>query len=74
MLPDYTVDYNLRIGSLRTRLYTKAHTQRFVTYFAPKFFNRLPPTIKSTVNNKRNFNVITKKYIQEHYGTFLDLL
>lgn len=74
LLTDNTVDYNLRTESLRTPLYTKAHTQRIVTYFAPKFFNRLPPNIKSTIYNKKKYNVMTKKYIQEHYATFLELI
>lgn len=74
LLPRIPSYYTTRSDLLRTHLYNKAHSQRTVTYFAPKFYNKLPSTIKSSKNNKRKFSKLTKIFIRENYEMFLDIM
>lgn len=74
LLPKIPAHHTTRSVLLRTHLYIKSHTQRIVTYFAPKFYDKLPINIKSLINNKRQFSIQTKKYIQKNYNTFLDIM
>lgn len=76
-LKNYSTNrYNTRgveKGLLRIPSSNKNINQRFVTYLAPKFYNLLPIEIRQT-NNSRNFNILCKQYISNHYHLFSNLV
>lgn len=75
ILPKSENKYNIRsMALIRTPLYIKSHTQRIITYFAPKFFNMLPENIKKYLHLKKKFKILTKTFIQNNYLKFIYLL
>lgn len=51
----------------------KTTTQRFLTFYGPKFYNVLPLEIR-TINNIKLFNRQVTKYIIDNTGDFLEVL
>lgn len=60
---------NVQNQSLKIPLFKKTHTQRFVFYFGPKFYNILPPCIKNISSIKR-FKKEIKKFIATNKKIF----
>lgn len=48
-------------------------TQRFVTYYGPTLFNRLPPELKKDFNNIRRFKSKTKQFLLSNPSYFNSL-
>lgn len=60
--------------TLQVPLQHKSHTQRFITYFAPKFFNILPLNIKLLQRNIKKFKIKTRNFISANYKLFERIL
>lgn len=54
-------------------LLAKTTTQKFITYYGPKFYNLLPYHIKS-INNRNLYAKKVKLYIAENTASFLGVL
>lgn len=77
LFPTVFHNYGTRSTSnemLTIPFFTKTHNQRHITYFAPKFFNALPPKIKLIVNKPHKFKTETKNYIMKNYDDFYKIL
>lgn len=59
---------------LQIPLCNKSVSQRFITYYAPKFYNILPDSIRYLLYNKKKFKIETKAYILTHSDKFIQVL
>lgn len=74
LISNSTYDTRNRIGlGVTIPLLTKTTTQRFITYFGPKFFNLLPPELKK-INHRNLFSKKISLFLRANLNIFAAVL
>lgn len=58
--------------SIQVPLFHKSHTQKYLSYYGPKFYNLLPIGIKC-IQNWSSFKKQARQYINNHYNDILQV-